>query len=89
MDIEELLTNLIEECSEVIQAATKIQRFGRNEFYDNGQKNIDQLFEELNHVLAVWEMLCTYGYLQNKFDSEIIEDKKNKVIRYSKSYKVK
>lgn len=52
---KEVLTILMEECAEVIQAASKMIRFGREERPDNGVQNdqhlgieIGELFEMIN-----------------------------------------
>lgn len=44
---------LIEECGEVIHAATKILRHGWGGQYDSGRNNVDQLELELGDVKAV------------------------------------
>lgn len=55
---DDLLTLLIEECSEVIQAVTKCQRFG----YDRDQPgygiNSEVLFGEMGDVLGVIDALA-------------------------------
>lgn len=56
-DMDGLLTRLIEECSEVIQAATKIKRFGENNHHPERpeRKNIHELFDEISDVFKVVE----------------------------------
>lgn len=46
----ERLVILMEECAEVIQAATKIQRFGYDGSYDDGTGNREQLEREIGQV---------------------------------------
>jgi NTP pyrophosphatase (non-canonical NTP hydrolase) len=52
------LVLLIEECGEVIQAATKVMRFG----YDSW-KNRDDLETEIGHVKAAVELMLEKGDL--------------------------
>lgn len=54
---DELLTILIEECAEVIQAATKMQRFGILGVYDTGETNIRRLMVEIGDVFGVVSLL--------------------------------
>lgn len=54
--VEGLLDRLIEECSEVIQAATKIKRFGLNNWHpDTKRKNSDHLLDEIMDLGMVIE----------------------------------
>lgn len=48
---------LIEECSEVIQAATKIIRFGAENYYQDGKRNDEELVQEIGDVFAVVERM--------------------------------
>lgn len=56
---EYLLDCLMEECAEVIQAASKVQRFGRRDNGRSGSKPsaMTRLNEELNDVTAIIAML--------------------------------
>ncbi len=54
---EKDLNRVIEECAEVIQAATKILRFGLNGSYPDGRTNIDVLIQECGDVLACIDKL--------------------------------
>jgi len=63
LDKEELLINLIEECAEVQQAATKIIRFG-NHFGD--------LERELGDLECIVQMLCERKLMDiNKVMSQV------------------
>lgn len=53
MSRDELLTLLIEECAEVIQAATKIQRFGWDRHQPYYGENREVLAHEIGDVLGV------------------------------------
>ena len=55
---EHLLTCLTEECSEVIKAVSKAQRFGLLDGYpDSGTTNEQDIQEEFAQAVAVMEML--------------------------------
>lgn len=60
---QEALTILIEECGEVIQACTKIIRFGPNNFHPDvpDELNSDLLTKELGHVAAMMHVLERAG----------------------------
>lgn len=54
----ERLTLLIEECSEVIQAATKILRYGYQSHHPTGEyDNREQLEIELGDVMAIADLM--------------------------------
>lgn len=84
---EHLLTILAEECAEVAQRASKALRFGLDEV-EPGQEatNAERLFEEYNHVRAVYTMLAwehgfpdiDRGYVGHKQR----EEKERKVERF-------
>lgn len=68
---DELLVLLIEECSEVIQAATKCLRFGYDVDHDIGYgRNSDVLAKECGDVQAIMDELPLNGALkeQSQFD---------------------
>lgn len=51
------LIRVVEECGEVIQAATKIMRFGLVGSYDDGRSNITVLTTEVGDLLACIDRL--------------------------------
>jgi NTP pyrophosphatase (non-canonical NTP hydrolase) len=53
----ERLVLLIEECGEVIQAASKVLRHGWEGSYVNGEKNRTSLERELGDVLAILSLM--------------------------------
>lgn len=59
----ELLVILMEECAEVIQAASKLVRFGKENRPDNGESNVCTLSVEYGEVLAVAEMVEDAGLI--------------------------
>ena len=61
---EERLTLLIEECSEVIKCATKIQRFGYdsiNPYSPHEGTNLHQLQLEMGDIVAVQRLMAING----------------------------
>lgn len=56
----EVMDILQEECAEVIQAVSKIRRFGMNNSkHDTSQTNREHLEEELGDMLAMIDILMT------------------------------
>jgi|TARA_B100000768_G_C11222711_1_gene351312 NTP pyrophosphatase (non-canonical NTP hydrolase) len=79
MNLKETLTILSEECAEVIQANSKLIRFGP---YD--EENIKELEKELGDVMAMIMVLDYYGYVSLSNIQENIEPKLKKLKKYSK-----
>lgn len=78
---EYLLTCLQEECAEIIQAASKYIRFGRDSTY-NGQypdTNEDHLIKELSDAVAIMELMQEEDVIFMGFDSNRVDAKKIKV----------
>lgn len=77
----ERLVLLVEECGEVIQAATKILRYGYDGVYESGVLNRHQIELEIGDVLAVTDLLIG----GDDVDSDSIElyakEKKKKLKR--------
>ena len=48
-----MLTVLIEECAEVIQAASKCKRFGSDNYFEGYGNNRERLSSEIGDLLAV------------------------------------
>ena len=58
----EVLDILQEECAEVIQAVSKIRRFGIDNFKPGKPKtNREHLEDEIGDVLAMIDILCSIG----------------------------
>ncbi len=58
----EVLTIMIEECAEVIQAATKLLRFGANDGYPGtGRTNEDDLGKEIGDLQCMIDMARNLG----------------------------
>ena len=79
MNLKETLTILSEECAEVIQANSKLIRFGP---YD--EDNVKELEKELGDVMAMVMILDYYGYVSITDIQENIEPKLKKLKKYSK-----
>ena len=79
MNLKETLTILSEECAEVIQANSKLIRFGP---YD--EENIKELEKELGDVMAMVMILDYYGYVSLTNIQQQIEPKLKKLKKYSK-----
>ncbi len=79
MNVKETLTILSEECAEVIQANSKLIRFGP---YD--EENVKELEKELGDVMAMVMILDYYGYVSISDIQENIEPKLKKLKKYSK-----
>ena len=79
MNVKETLTILSEECAEVIQANSKLIRFGP---YDDD--NVAELEKELADVLAMIMILEYYGYINLENIQDGIIPKLQKLKKYSK-----
>lgn len=83
---EYLLTQLGEECAEVIQAASKIQRFGfESKSPYNGKTNRENLTQEIIDIMGIVDMLVNEDILVAFNEDRIIEaikKKKEKVNKY-------
>jgi NTP pyrophosphatase (non-canonical NTP hydrolase) len=80
---EEILTILQEECAEVIQAVSKVRRFGET-------NNIEQLEQEIADVLCMINLAYRHGILE---ENEVrvqnrITVKEERLKKYSSIYKV-
>jgi len=82
-NIQFLLTKLAEECNEVAQQALKSQQFGLEEIYQPiGKSNAERLFEELNDLWAIVNMLNAKTNLNFYPDEDMIQAKMKKVKKY-------
>ena len=78
MNVKETLTILSEECAEVVQANSKLIRFGTHD-----DQNIAELEKELGDVMAVIMILDYYGYIKLDNIQKNIEPKLQKLKKYS------
>ncbi len=79
MNVKETLTILSEEAAEVIQASSKLIRFGP---YD--EDNVAELEQELADIMAMIIILEYYGYVKMENIKEGIIPKLTKLKKYSK-----
>lgn len=59
--VNEILDILQEECAEVIQAISKIRRFGIDNVYKEGGTQREHLVQELGDVTLLIELLKSHG----------------------------
>lgn len=80
---EEILTILQEECAEVIQAVSKIKRFGQ-------ENNEEDLKKELADLICMIDLVFEFKVVdvaETEMKKRIIE-KRNKLKKYSKIFEV-
>lgn len=75
---EEILLILTEECAEVIQAVSKVKRFG-------AANNMDQLKLELGDVLCMIDLCFEYGVVPATKEEIVdrIQEKRKKLEKFS------
>lgn len=79
----ELLTILIEECGEIIQAATKTLRFGAQDGYPGQSKtNADDLNKEIGDLVCMVDMAGEIGLVDPSAINRARTAKRTKVLRY-------
>ena len=87
--IEEALGILQEECAEVIQAVSKIRRFGIDNYKPGKPKtNREHLEEELGDLYAMIEILQDMDIVSWTNIEKAAEAKKEKLKKWSNIYKV-
>ena len=85
--IREIMNILQEECAEVIQAVSKINRFGINNFKPGKPKtNGEHLEEELGDVLAMIDLLVETRVVSKDKLAEANQAKKIKLQTWSNIY---
>ncbi len=73
---EEMLVITMEECGELIQACSKMLRFGEDQDYT-------QLQEEIGDVMCMIEILRDGGLVSDKQIADRIKVKKEKLMKWS------
>lgn len=76
---EEMLVITMEECGELIQACSKMLRFGEDHDYT-------QLQEEIGDVMCMIEILRDGGLVSEEQIQERIQVKKEKLMKWSMLY---
>jgi NTP pyrophosphatase (non-canonical NTP hydrolase) len=83
-DIKEILLILQEECAEVIQAVSKCERFGADNYKPGKPKtNKDHLEEELGDLLAMIELLEEKDFINGSSLQLAKQAKFNKLKQWS------
>lgn len=92
-DLHEILDILIEECSEVIQAASKIKRFGEGDMnpndkdYPNGDNNAKKLLTELADLTAMISLV--FVSIDDFHDDELYSNIRAKLTKLKKWSNIK
>lgn len=80
-----LLYILGEECSEVVQAISKANRFGFDTKFESDITNAEKISYEMADLVAVYEMLVEHNIVP-KYDDKLKQLKKDKVINLFKEF---
>tara|TARA_Y100000389_G_scaffold64157_1_gene60181 strand:+ start:7848 stop:8132 length:285 start_codon:yes stop_codon:yes gene_type:complete len=80
-----LLYILGEECSEVVQAISKANRFGFDTKFGSNLTNAEKISYEIADLVAVYEMLVEHNIIP-KYDDKLKQLKKDKVINLYKEF---
>jgi len=83
---EEALIILQEECAEVIQAASKIYRFGIDNEHKSGRTQRANLEMEIGDMLALVDILVERGVVDLNNITTAIANKKEKLKKWSSLY---
>jgi len=84
--VDYLLVCLMEELAEVQQACAKSLRFGLEDHRPGTEdRNIDELWTEINDVYAILDMLVEHNILlvRNEYRIDLKKAKVNKFMQYS------
>lgn len=89
-NIPEVLSIIQEECAEVIQAVSKVQRFGLLAHHPHRTTtNKEELEEELGDLLAMIDILTKHSYIDPKAVQAHTEQKIQKLKQYSTVWTLK
>jgi NTP pyrophosphatase (non-canonical NTP hydrolase) len=84
---KEIMLIAQEECAEVIQAISKVFRFGMNDVHPTTMKsNKDSLEEEVGDLMCMIELMQQYGIISptNVINANV--SKRNKLKKWSKIF---
>jgi NTP pyrophosphatase (non-canonical NTP hydrolase) len=85
--IKEVMDILQEECAEVIQAVSKISRFGIDNFKPGKPKtNREHLEEEIGDMMAMIDIMLEQGIVRADQLEEAKQNKKYKLKKWSNIY---
>jgi len=76
-----ILSQLSEEAGEIVQAVSKMFRFGPEDYHIEPPINKDKLTMEVADLIAVFNRLVTMGVLDD-ITSEMLKDKGIKIDKY-------
>jgi NTP pyrophosphatase (non-canonical NTP hydrolase) len=84
-EVKECLRILQEEGAEVIQAISKVFRFGEDSKfpYPNSLSNVESLHMEIGDFIAMVDILVDKGYLNMDIIDEAIQNKKDRLHKWS------
>lgn len=83
----EVMDILQEECAEVIQAVSKIKRFGLDTTrISDGVSNLSHLEVEIGDVMAMIEILIEFNVVDESTIRQAISAKKEKLKKWSNIY---
>lgn len=78
---DHLYVILAEEASEIAQATCKCLRFGENDGYPmTGRTNIDDIINETNDLLAIFELLAEEGIDTSALFNRVHIEKKKQAV---------
>jgi len=86
LKVNEILDILQEECAEVIQAISKIRRFGIDNTYKDGGTQREHLVQELGDVTLLIELLHAHQLFTDKELHAAQVRKSQKLTQWSKIY---
>ena len=78
----ELLVCVMEECAEIIQAASKLVRFGKENRPDNNVSNTEVLSAEVGDLLAVLERTVKASLIDPDVISDGVDQKRARLDKY-------
>jgi NTP pyrophosphatase (non-canonical NTP hydrolase) len=88
-NLNEVLLIIQEECAEVVQAVSKVIRFGwENHHPERTKTNREELEEELGDLLAMYDILLQTREIDPANVSQARANKYNKLKQYSKVFNV-
>jgi NTP pyrophosphatase (non-canonical NTP hydrolase) len=82
---KEILLITQEECAEVVQAISKVFRFGFDSTH-NGQNNREHLEEEIGDLMCMIDLLIDHGIVSEAAVMTAKEEKYHKLQQWSKIF---
>lgn len=84
--LPEILDLLQEECAEVVQAVSKIRRFGLDNHHQSGATQRQNLTQEIGDVLLLIDLLFAYNVFTEAEIQQAKLNKAQKLTKWSKIY---